>query len=251
MAWEGSLPGDPGTPIRIEAAAYRGGIVSFRVVEPWSRPERMEPVRQTSGQRIAQQILLVFVLILLASALLLARKNLMLGRGDPAGAFKAAGFFIVVRMIAWILWSHHVPDLTDEWRNFLLDTGHTLFYACLFWILYMGLEPLVRRRWPDTIISWTRVLSGRFRNPRVGRDILVGGTAAAGFALLGTIDDFAPGWLGWAPPLSLQQDAIQVLGRSHWGFALILVVLVFCCSSGSFFGMPGLPEECLSYSSVR
>jgi hypothetical protein len=38
----------------------------------------------------------------------------------------------------------------------------------------MALEPYVRRRWPDLLISWTRLLSGRFRDPLVGRDVLIG-----------------------------------------------------------------------------
>ena len=32
----------------------------------------------------------------------------------------------------------------------------------------------MRRRWPQTLISWTRVLAGRLRDPLVGRDVLVG-----------------------------------------------------------------------------
>jgi len=42
------------------------------------------------------------------------------------------------------------------------------------WILYLALEPIVRRRWPDSIISWSRLLAGRLRDPLVGRDILIG-----------------------------------------------------------------------------
>jgi len=35
-------------------------------------------------------------------------------------------------------------------------------------------EPWVRRQWPKTIISWTRLLSGAWRDPVLGRDILLG-----------------------------------------------------------------------------
>ena len=40
--------------------------------------------------------------------------------------------------------------------------------------MYVGLEPYVRRVWPSTLISWTRLLSGRVRDPLVGRDVLIG-----------------------------------------------------------------------------
>jgi len=42
----------------------------------------------------------------------------------------------------------------------------------LLWGLYLALEPWVRRYWPQTLITWTRVLGGRFRDPMVGRDLL-------------------------------------------------------------------------------
>ena len=50
----------------------------------------------------------------------------------------------------------------------------TVFYGVLFWAIYMALEPFVRRHWPQTLVSWTTLLSGRVRDPIVGRDVLIG-----------------------------------------------------------------------------
>ena len=47
-------------------------------------------------------------------------------------------------------------------------------WSCLLWVLYIALEPYVRRRWPATLVSWSRLLAGGFRDPLVGRDILAG-----------------------------------------------------------------------------
>jgi hypothetical protein len=38
--------------------------------------------------------------------------------------------------------------------------------------MYLALEPWIRRHWPQTLITWTRLLSGRFRDPLIGRDLL-------------------------------------------------------------------------------
>src|SRR5690606_27486508 len=46
--------------------------------------------------------------------------------------------------------------------------------AVLFWALYLALEPFVRRHWPQTLVSWTMLLSGRVRDQVVGRDVLIG-----------------------------------------------------------------------------
>jgi serine/threonine-protein kinase len=42
-------------------------------------------------------------------------------------------------------------------------------------VTYIALEPYVRRHWPQLLISWSRMLAGEFRDPMVGRDVLVGG----------------------------------------------------------------------------
>jgi serine/threonine-protein kinase len=50
--------------------------------------------------------------------------------------------------------------------------------------MYIALEPFVRRRWPDVLIGWSRLLAGKFRDPLVGRDLLIGCGAAVLMVLL-------------------------------------------------------------------
>ena len=42
------------------------------------------------------------------------------------------------------------------------------------WLFYLGIEPAVRRRWPQLLVGWTRLLDGRWRDPLVGRAVLSG-----------------------------------------------------------------------------
>jgi hypothetical protein len=53
----------------------------------------------------------------------------------------------------------------------------------------------VRKRWPESLISWTRALAGRLRDPLVGRDVLLG--CLLGLTLEALTD--APRWLGIDP----------------------------------------------------
>ena len=39
--------------------------------------------------------------------------------------------------------------------------------AVRYWLYYLALEPYVRRLWPQALISWSRVLAGRVRDPLV------------------------------------------------------------------------------------
>jgi hypothetical protein len=61
---------------------------------------------------------------------------------------------------------------------FLLEVATATFFATLVWTVYLALEPFVRRYWPQTLISWTRILSGRVQDGAVGRDVLVGSAVA-------------------------------------------------------------------------
>jgi serine/threonine-protein kinase len=63
---------------------------------------------------------------------------------------------------------------------FLLALATAIFYAFVVRTMYIALEPHVRRRWPQTIISWSAVLTGHWRDPIVGRDVLVGAALAVG-----------------------------------------------------------------------
>ncbi len=49
-----------------------------------------------------------------------------------------------------------------------------VFLAAVFYIVYLAIEPYVRRHWPHAIISWSRLMAGRIRDPLVGRDTLYG-----------------------------------------------------------------------------
>ena len=49
-----------------------------------------------------------------------------------------------------------------------------MLYGLVHWVLYIALEPFVRRRWPFVLVSLTNLLSGRAHDPIVGRDVLFG-----------------------------------------------------------------------------
>ena len=45
---------------------------------------------------------------------------------------------------------------------------------------YVALEPYVRRRWPQIMITWSRALGGRIRDPLVGGHLLIGVACGVG-----------------------------------------------------------------------
>src|SRR5208283_3430948 len=158
-AWTGSLAERPNIPIRIEAASYRGKPIYFELIGPWTRPERVQPYQQTTSQRVSLVLFIVLLLSLLVVGAMLARRNLRLGRGDCHGASRLAVVVVAAWSVAWAFGAHHVPTF-DELGLFFGFFFWGLGWPCLIWVLYIALEPYVRRRWPATLVSWSRLLAG-------------------------------------------------------------------------------------------
>jgi hypothetical protein len=210
-AWTGALAERPNIPMRIEAAAYRGKPVYFELIGPWTRPDRMQMYQPTVGETVFGMILTVLFLASVVAGAMLARRNLHLGRGDRRGAFRLAIFVFAAWLVAVFFGAHHVLGTYETWLFFVaLVLGAAWF--CFIWLLYIALEPFVRRRWPATLISWSRLLAGGFRDPLVGRDVLVGCLFAAFSGVLARLGWFVPSWLGHAPPQPYSGPQWQLLG---------------------------------------
>ncbi len=88
-AWEGAYPDRPDVPIRIEAAAVRGRPAYFEIVAPWTRPRNEGAIQgNTSGERVGLYMRTAVAPLAIVTALVLALRNLRLGRGDRRGALR-------------------------------------------------------------------------------------------------------------------------------------------------------------------
>jgi predicted Ser/Thr protein kinase len=230
-AWEGSYPDRPEIKIRVEAAAYRGKPVYFDTLGAWSRPERMKPFEQGKALQVGVVINIILVVCVLVGAVLLARRNLRLGRGDRRGAFRVALFILGSILGATLLDASHGPTLAREWSLFINSFGVSMFFAGMVWILYIALEPHIRRRWPDSIISWNRLLAGRLRDPLIGRDILIGGALGIALALIGRGWQLLPALIGHPPPVPAAGMLVALLGARFVAFGLLVTQLNAVISS--------------------
>ena len=69
--WTGTMPQLPEMPLTVTAAAFRGKLVHFRVLGPWSKPERMEAVSPSRAAGIAKTTLAVTLLAMIVASSLL------------------------------------------------------------------------------------------------------------------------------------------------------------------------------------
>ena len=199
-AWDGANPTQPDTKIHVEAAAFRGKLVYFETLYPWNQPTRQEQEPERASVRTVIFIGILVYITALVGAALVARRNLRLGRGDRRGANRVALFIFVLGMLS-VFVEHHNGSPGYEFEIFFRDVSMALYFAGFIWLLYVAIEPFVRRRWPERIISWSRLLAGGVRDPLVGRDILIGAAFGGGMMLCIALGFLSPRLLGRAPEL--------------------------------------------------
>jgi len=183
-AWLGVYPDAPETALRVEAGAYAGRPVYFRLIAPWEEPPG-SPSEMDIGDRVGSTIFVTLFCVIPLAAGLIAWRHLRAGRGDRKGASRLALYVFSISMGHWLFTADHVLAF-DEMGLVIRAFGSATGFAVVCWLLYLAIEPYARRYWPHAIISWTRLLAGRFRDPLVGRDILYGCLAAV--AMLVTIN---------------------------------------------------------------
>jgi serine/threonine-protein kinase len=110
---------------------------------------------------------------LLICGLFTAWRNIRLGRADKKGAWKLFFWVFCWMFLTRVLGAHFNSSIAS--LVVLLDCiRFALSLALATWIVYIAIEPYVRKFWPELSISWSRLLAGDVKDPLVGRDVLVG-----------------------------------------------------------------------------
>ena len=220
-AWDGSYPDQPAFKIHVEAAVYEGKPVYFEIINAWDQPHEQQVYSASFRERALSVLLLTIFLTVMVGSTLLAWRNLRLGRGDRKGAFRLAAFVFAVFFLRWLFVKHHVLT-EDEAINFVSSVQNVLFWVCFFWVVYVAFEPFVRRRWPGRIISWSRLLAGGFRDPLVGRDVLIGAVFGVGLIVCTVpLADLVPQWFGYLPAVPwFNEGSTPLLGIRSFAHGL-------------------------------
>jgi hypothetical protein len=195
-AWTGS---DPRTtlPLRLEAAAWRGKPVFFRIVGPWSHPERDTPPPPNS-----RPLLVALPYAMLGVAIVLAWKNFRDGKADLRGGGKLALLCFTSVAVGRYLSSPHVAgdaELSIFWRSLSIAFTN----AAPDFICYISLEPWVRKIWPQILIPWSRYTTRGLRDPVVGRDLLAGAFFGSVLTAFNLISNQILGGRPWNATLDL------------------------------------------------
>jgi serine/threonine-protein kinase len=215
-AWTGTYSEVPEIRVRVEAAAFHGKPVNFMEVLPDVEPG-------PPGRSAGDLVYLVLQLIIILASFPFARYNLRLGRGDTRAATRVGLFSFTIGFSAWLIGGSHVAGI-GEADLFFRALMRWIFEAVLLGMMYLSFEPFVRRKWPQTIVSWSRIATGGLRDPLVGRDVVLGVTVGV---LLGLIQVF--GSLCYRPigiPAVRASAALVTLTSGRFAAAEFLFLIV-------------------------
>ena len=189
--WSGISP-MPGT----STLAWRVGenqpeAISREIVATFAgdRPTwiRILPPSVTSDDELparAQDRLSLVFFAFFVGGTLIAVLNIRAGRWDRRGAARLAVVAFLLCFASAVVGSHHPLTATEEVRGFFTSVAYAATRALMTWLLYIAIEPFIRRLHPSSLVSWSRLLAGRVSDPAVGRDVLIG---LAAFALQGAV----------------------------------------------------------------
>jgi serine/threonine-protein kinase len=185
-AWEVT-----GGSLRVHAAALDGRVVQFDLLDGeralgWSASS---PVSGTFGY---------VIMTMTAIAGFVAWRNVRTKRAYLSGAVVVGLFGLVTHLV--LTFDTTIPtDSNGFGMALFLVVAMAVSTALRVFLFFLALEPFARRHWPGALISWTRLLDGRFGDPAVGREVLAG--TFAGFGALSLIVGIGFGleWLGVRP----------------------------------------------------
>jgi predicted Ser/Thr protein kinase len=198
-SWKGPHPKIPGLGLAVNMASWKGRVTQVTVNFDWGKAAAAPPTADSLASRMRGIVLLGIATLGFLAAVLLARRNWKLGRIDRKGALRIGIARCLLGLVMWVGTVHAIPN-EGMVVCFFANCAAWLMWGASLALLYLALEPSVRARWPHSIVTWNRLLAGRWLDAQLSAHILIG--AAVGSAVW-----VAAEWIDdW------QSDALGTLG---------------------------------------
>jgi serine/threonine-protein kinase len=213
-AWKGPHPVLPNTQVTMEIAWLEGRVTQGRVTFPYMRAAIGGSPRPPSFLDTLRDVGITLLIAVGAfCALLRAISNWRRKRTDMQGAWKVAAASFVLSAVDWA-GSVHPVNVGAMLSLIGASVGQWLLAAVVLAVVYLALEPAVRARYPHSIVTWNRVLAGRWLDAQVGSHVLMG--AAAGVSLWAAFKVGAIYVFHTDQPFCWDVDLSYLMGARGW-----------------------------------
>lgn len=229
-AWTGKVARGDSVVMWVELGVAKGRLVSM-----WSgrspyfdRASSYTPPAAFEWIGIGFAILLGLIVI---GCVIIARRHVLQGRADLRGTGRIASVLSACTILTGLFTSN--PSFSADFAASAL--AFVFVSSCVTFgivaLLYLTLEPVARRTWPEALVSWIRLLDGRVRNARVGHDVLLGLVWALGGMVVLLVVQWAWSFMPWPQPvLSRADDAglmTDTLTLGGWPLGMLLRCVSF------------------------
>jgi serine/threonine protein kinase len=277
VAFTGPHPSLPNSSITLQYGTYKGRLTSVYVLAPWAPPITDEARPTSTAQQVQNFVGIALLLVFYFFSVTLARRNWVNNRADRKGALRLFLFVAGIDLLIWVFRAHWLPDVRMfTFATFRLATA--MFSGYVVWQLYLALEPFLRQRWPQSIVTWNRLVSGRWQDTLVGAHLLMGVAMgcliAVGFSLRDWFNFERRGELALA---SINRDSASAWFASIFGFvdgalttglvvffaifglkvlfrrelpAMLVATALLCATNGEIYRSTNLPVDLSFYSLI-
>ena len=159
---------------RIDAASFGNRPVDFQINWPYN----LKPPDQLPSSPWYNKAASILLSVMLGGAAIgvffLAIYQVKSGRADVRSAFRLAIVVLILQWLGGVFSAERFAAIFD--KQVVIDqlVPHALYASAFIWVYYLALEPVVRRARPQLLTTWSRAFAGRWNDPVVGRDILIG-----------------------------------------------------------------------------
>lgn len=190
-------------PVHVEAATWRGQPVWFSAEPPWAPDDDATAISSAGGHRVQQVIVVLFFTVLV----LLARRSYRRGEVDARGAIRVSLVLALGVSVSEYMTSAVGMASPQETVMGVVQEG--VIVGLISLLGYAVVEPYGRRFLPGVMVSWIRLTRGQWRDPLVGRDVLLG--AAVG-SVIGALAVVRVQFTGQEPIMLVRLDGLMGLG---------------------------------------
>ncbi len=176
-SWRTTVTGQAQS-VTVDGAALGGRPVWFSTTATWqTEPDKWLSYRGREPDRRRDAVAILIALITIGS-LVVARRNVVRGRADKRGALRLGLAIAAVLSISFLLRADFHGPFYGNWAQMTELVGLAFYRATTIAVIYLAIEPYLRREWPELLVAWSRLLRGRWDDPLVGRTILLAMLAA-------------------------------------------------------------------------
>lgn len=233
--WLGESDLWPGARLRVNAAWWHGRPVTFGIRGPWDDPQVLG--RVATGNPIAGATRMLIALSLITLCFVSGAARLRTGKSDWRGGLRFANVIVSLFLVNWLFSAHHTLVLDAEGASLGHAFSQGITAAFIIFFIYVVIEPEVRRRTPELLVGWTRLIKGSWTDARVGRDILVGGVAGAASAFLMAVVNGLPTWIPFKGQTPIPPNTDMISGGPYLFAQFTAIPLNTINTSFSLFGV--------------